>query len=407
MQDKARREFVKNSAKVGAGVALLGGSALLSPINAAPKVVPQNAAAREILAQAQNGERIASKGYAAFGKDFKFKPYSFSRHSMGANDILIQILYTGICHSDLHAVAGEHGTPTYPIVPGHEIVGRVIATGNRVSKFKVGDYAGVGCMINSCGECEACKTSNEQFCMNGRTVFTYNSIDYFHGGEITYGGYSDNYVVSENFAIQVPQGAQIQKVAPLLCAGITTYSPIMYSKVKKGQKVAVAGVGGLGHMAVKYMVALGAEVTGFDIVDKKEAVLKLGAKRFINVKDKAFGKIRNEFDFIISTIPYHYDINAYQKMLKLNGEMAIVGLPAPKDNPNLNANAMIWQFRRKIYSSLIGGIKETQEMLDFSVKNGIYPEIELIPINELDSAYQKVAQGKANFRFVIDMKTLS
>ena len=407
MQDKARREFVKNSAKVGAGVALLGGSALLSPINAAPKVVPQNAAAREILAQAQNGERIASKGYAAFGKDFKFKPYSFSRHSMGANDILIQILYTGICHSDLHAVAGEHGTPTYPIVPGHEIVGRVIATGNRVSKFKVGDYAGVGCMINSCGECEACKTSNEQFCMNGRTVFTYNSTDYFHGGEITYGGYSDNYIVSENFAIQVPKGAQIQKVAPLLCAGITTYSPIMFSKVKKGQKVAVAGVGGLGHMAVKYMVALGAEVTGFDIVDKKEAVLKLGAKRFINVKDKAFGKIRNEFDFIISTIPYHYDINAYQKMLKMYGEMAIVGLPAPKDNPNLNANAMIWNFRRKIYSSLIGGIKETQEMLDFSVKHNIYPEIELIPISELNNAYKKVAKGEAKFRFVIDMKTLS
>lgn len=407
MQDEARREFVKNSAKVGAGVALLGGSALLSPINAAPKVVPQNAAAREILTQAQNGERIASKGYAAFGKDFKFKPYSFSRHSMGANDILIQILYTGICHSDLHAVAGEHGTPTYPIVPGHEIVGRVIATGNRVSKFKVGDYAGIGCMVNSCGECEACKTSNEQFCMNGRTVFTYNSTDYFHGGEITYGGYSDNYVVSENFAIQVPKGAQIQKVAPLLCAGITTYSPIMFSKVKKGQKVAVAGVGGLGHMAVKYMVALGAEVTGFDIVDKKEAVLKLGAKRFINIKDKAFGKIRNEFDFIISTIPYHYDINAYQKMLKLNGEMAIVGLPNAKNNPNLDANAMIWNFRRKIYSSLIGGIKETQEMLDFSVKHNIYPEIELIPISELNNAYKKVAKGEAKFRFVIDMKTLS
>ena len=205
----------------------------------------------------------------------------------------------------------------------------------------------------------------------------------------------------------MPKGAQIQKVAPLLCAGITTYSPIMYSKVKKGQKVAVAGVGGLGHMAVKYMVALGAEVTGFDIVDKKEAVLKLGAKRFVNVKDKAFDKIHNEFDFIISTIPYHYDINAYQKMLKMYGEMAIVGLPNAKNNPNLDANAMIWNFRRKIYSSLIGGIKETQEMLDFSVKHKIYPQIELIPINELDSAYQKVAQGKVNFRFVIDMKTLS
>ena len=408
LASQTRREFVKNSAKVGAGVAILGTSALLSPANAAPttKVVPQNAAASEILAQAQNGERISSKGYAAYGKDFKFKPYSFSRHPLGANDILIQILYAGICHSDLHAVAGEHGAANYPMVPGHEIAGRVIAVGNKVSKFKVGDYAGVGCMVNSCGECEACRASNEQFCQNARTVFTYNSVDVFHGSEITYGGYSNNYVVSENFAIKVPKNAQIEKVAPLLCAGITTYSPIMYSKVSKGQKVAVAGVGGLGHMAVKYMVALGAEVTGFDIVDKRQSVLKLGAKRFINVNDKEFTQINNEFDFIISTIPYHYDINAYQKMLKLNGEMAIVGLPNAKNNPNLDANAMIWQFRRKIYSSLIGGIKETQEMLDFSVKNGIYPQIELIPISEINNTYKKVAKGEANFRFVIDMKSL-
>ena len=416
----SRRDFIANSAKIGVALGAvaslpLGAFAQNTGANSNSNLTKNSGAnstssvvgTNEAIMQAKNGSRIQSKGYAAFGKDFKFKPYSFTRHALGEKDILIEILYAGVCHSDLHSVAGDHHEPIYPIVPGHEIAGRVVAVGKKVSKFKVGDYAGIGCMVNSCGKCEACKRSEEQFCTNAKTVFTYNSTDHFHGGENTYGGYSNNYVVSENFAIKVPKGAQIQKVAPLLCAGITTYSPIMFSKVKKGQKVAVAGVGGLGHMAVKYMVALGAEVTGFDIVDKKEAVLKLGAKRFIKVGSKEFDEIKNEFDFIISTIPYHYDINAYQKMLKLNGEMAIVGLPAPKDNPNLDANAMIWNFRRKIYSSLIGGIKETQEMLDFSVKHNIYPEIELIPINELDSAYQKVAQGKANFRFVIDMKTLS
>ncbi len=410
--DEARREFVKDTAKIGGalGVSAILGSSLFGRESKSVNLVDSKdsiVGSSEAVAQAKSGARIQSKGYAAFSKDFKFKPHSFTRHPLGANDILIEILYAGICHSDLHAVAGEHGKPNYPMIPGHEIAGRVIAVGAKVRKFKVGDYAGIGCMVNSCGECEACKASNEQFCLNAKIVATYNSKDVFHGDEITFGGYSNNYVVSEKFAIKVPKSAQIEKVAPLLCAGITTYSPIMFSKVKKGQKVAVAGVGGLGHLAVKYMVALGAEVTGFDIVDKREAVLGLGAKRFVNVNSKEFGTITNEFDFIISTIPYHYDINAYQKMLKLGGEMAIVGLPNAKDNPNLDANAMIWNFRRKIYSSLIGGIKETQEMLDFSVKNNIYPDIELIPITELDSAYQKVAQGKANFRFVIDMKSLS
>lgn len=409
-RDETRREFVKNSAKLSAGVALFGGaifSSAQAQSTASAISASQIIGSNEAIAQAKSGARIQSKGYAVFSKDFKFKPHSFTRHPLGANDILIEILYAGICHSDLHAVLGEHGKPNYPMIPGHEIAGRVIAVGTKVRKFKIGDYAGIGCMVNSCGECEACKRSEEQFCTNAKTVFTYNSKDVFHNDEITYGGYSNNYVVSEKFAIKVPKTAQIEKVAPLLCAGITTYSPIMFSKVKKGQKVAVAGVGGLGHLAVKYMVALGAEVTGFDIVDKREAVLGLGAKRFVNVNSKEFSQIANEFDFIISTIPYHYDINAYQKMLKMYGEMAIVGLPSHKDNPSLDANAMIWQFRRKVYSSLIGGIKETQEMLDFSVKNNIYPDIELIPITHLDSAYQKVAQGKANFRFVIDMKSLS
>lgn len=403
-----RREFLKTGAKVAGGVALaaMGVSALF----ANSRTDPTNTGVR-LLGDSKipfkSGERIPALGYAAFSKEWKFKPYEFTRHPLGQNDVLLEILYAGICHSDLHAVSGDHGTPSYPMVPGHEIMGKVVAVGDKVSKFKVGDYAGVGCMVNSCGECEACKASKEQYCSNAKTVFTYNSKDVFHGGENTYGGYSNNIVLSEKFAIKVPKNAEIEKVAPLLCAGITTYSPIMFSKVSKGQKVAVAGVGGLGHMGLQYMVKLGAEVTCFDIVDKENACKALGAKEFVNVKSARFKEFTNTFDFIISTIPYHYDINAYRAMLKFGGEMAIVGLPSHKDAPSLNSQTFIWQLQNKrLYSSLIGGIKETQEMLDFSVKNKIYPKVEIVKISELNSAYKKVAEGKADFRFVIDMKSL-
>lgn len=399
-----RRDFLKKSAKItGAfmGLGLLFNTKTFAKENSNP--ILDNT--QNFIMSAKNGERIPTKAYAAHSKEWKFKPFSFTRHALGQNDILIEILYAGICHSDLHSVSGDHHGTTYPIVPGHEIVGRVVAVGQKVSKFKIGDYAGVGCMVNSCGECDACKRSEEQFCERGKSIFTYNSVDYFHGNENTYGGYSNNIVVSENFGIKVAKDADISKIAPLLCAGITTYSPIKFSKVKKGDKVAVAGLGGLGHMALKYMIALGAEVTCFDIVpSKKKAVLKLGAKRFIDVNSDDFKKIKNEFDFIISTIPYEYDINAYHKMLKLNGEMAIVGLPV---KANINGVDMIWNFRKKIYSSLIGGIKETQEMLDYSIKNNIYPEVEIIPITRLDEAYQNVAKGRVEFRYVIDMSTLS
>lgn len=403
-----RREFLKTGAKVAGGVALaaMGVSALF----ANSRTAPTNTGVR-LLGDSKipfkSGERIPARGYAAFSKEWKFKPYEFTRHPLGQNDVLLEILYAGICHSDLHAVSGDHGSPSYPMVPGHEIMGKVVAVGDKVSKFKVGDYAGVGCMVNSCGECEACKASKEQYCSNAKTVFTYNSKDVFHGGENTYGGYSNNIVLSEKFAIKVPRNAEIEKVAPLLCAGITTYSPIMFSKVSKGQKVAVAGVGGLGHMALQYMVKLGAEVTCFDIVDKENSCKALGAKEFVNVKSARFKEFANTFDFIISTIPYHYDINAYRAMLKFGGEMAIVGLPSHKDAPSLNSQTFIWQLQNKrLYSSLIGGIKETQEMLDFSVKNKIYPKVEIIKISELNSAYKKVAEGKADFRFVINMKSL-
>lgn len=418
MQDKNRREFLKAGAKVAGGAALVGMG--VSTLFAASKdthiadtgiIERTNMQGATLLGESKipfkAGERIPARGYAAFSKEWKFKPFNFTRHPLGRNDVLIEIMYAGICHSDLHTVSGDHHPATYPIVPGHEIMGRVVAVGDKVSKFEVGDYAGVGCMVNSCGECDACKASKEQYCTNAKTVFTYNSKDVFHNNENTYGGYSNNIVLSEKFAIKVPKNAEIEKVAPLLCAGITTYSPIMFSKVAKGQKVAVAGVGGLGHMALQYMVKLGAEVTCFDIVDKEESCKALGAKEFVNVKSARFKEFNNTFDFIISTIPYEYDINTYRAMLKFGGEMAIVGLPSNKDAPKLDSQTLIWQFQnKKLYSSLIGGIKETQEMLDFSVKNGIYPKVEIISITDLDSAYKKVAAGKADFRIVIDMKTL-
>jgi len=394
-----RREFLKNSSK------LFAATAALSLANSS--LFANSTKPNAIQEAIKNNQRIPSFGLAAHSKAFHFKPFTFTRHPLGEKDVLIEILYSGICHSDLHTVLGDHHSPIYPMVPGHEIAGRVVAVGKNVRKFKVGDYAGVGCMVNSCGECEACRASKEQYCTNGKTVFTYNSKDVFHGGENTYGGYANNIVVSENFAIKVPKNADLKRVAPLLCAGITTYSPIKFSKVSKGQRVAVAGVGGLGHMALQYMVRLGAEVTCFDIVDKKEAVLALGAKEFVNVKSPRFSEFGNTFDFIISTIPYHYDVSAYHKMLKFGGELAIVGLPSHKDKPKLDFEDFVWQFQnKKIYPSVIGGIKETQEMLDFSVENNIYPKIELINVSEIDKAYEKVAKGQADFRIVLDMSTL-
>ena len=231
------------------------------------------------LEEANSGQRINAKGYAVHSKTDTFKPFEFSRHSMGDNDILIEIMYAGICHSDIHSARSEWHEGIYPMVPGHEIAGKVVAVGKNVTKFKVGDYAGVGCMVNSCGECEACKRSHEQFCERGQTVLTYDCKDHFHNDEPTYGGYSNNIVVSEKFAITVPKDAPMEKVAPLLCAGITTYSPLKFSGVKEGDIVGVAGFGGLGSMAVKYAVNMGAQVYVFARNDKKKKeALEMGAK---------------------------------------------------------------------------------------------------------------------------------
>ncbi|EGB8870054.1 NAD(P)-dependent alcohol dehydrogenase [Campylobacter coli] len=314
----------------------------------------------------ENG-RIQSKGYAMLSKDAKFTPFEFTRHAVGDNDILIKILYAGICHSDIHTARSEWGEAVYPCVPGHEIAGEVIAVGKNVSKFKVGDYAGVGCMVNSCGECEACK------------------------------------VVSEKFAVCVPKDAPMEKVAPLLCAGITTYSPLKFSNIKAGSSVAVAGFGGLGMMAVKYAVKMGAKVSVFARNENKKAdALAMGVSSFYTSTDK--NAVKERFDLIISTIPTPYDPSAYMDLLKFGGEMAIVGLPPHEVAPSISVITFVHKAGKKVYGSLIGGIAETQEMLDFSLKHKIYPETELITSKDIDKAYENLTSGKAKFRYVIDMR---
>lgn len=352
---------------------------------------------------------IPTKGFAVYEKNGDFKEYDFTRHAVGDHDIEIEIMYAGICHSDLHHVKEDWGHEEYPLVPGHEIAGRVVKIGKKVTSFKVGDYAGIGCMINSCGKCEFCKENKEQYCKD--VVMTYHDHDQFNNNELTQGGYSNKYVVTENFAIHIPKNADIKRVAPLLCAGITVYSPIMYSGVKKGMKVGVAGYGGLGHMAVQYAVSLGAEVTVFDITEDKRADAKrMGAVKYVNVNNTEDLKgLDNSLDFIISTIPVNtYDPYMYMKMLKLDGEMCIVGLPALNGIVSIPIDKFIWQGNRKVYGSQIGGIKETQEMLDYSIAHNIYPEVEIIKADgkDIDNAYQNVIDGKVKFRYVIDMKSL-
>ena len=360
-------------------------------------------------ATAQTAERIPTRGFAYHAEDGHFHDHEFTRHPVGDNDVQIRIMYAGICHSDLHTADDIKALGGEPCVLGHEMAGEVVAVGKNVTKFKVGDYAGVGCMVNSCGHCAFCDIDKEQFCENA-TTFTYNCPDTYHNGELSQGGYSDNIVVSERFAVSIPKSADMKRVAPLLCAGVTTWSPIKLSNVKAGDNTAVVGYGGLGHMAVQYLKDLGADVTVFDITDdKREDALRMGAKRYVNVNnaDEMTG-LANTFDFIISTVPVDYQPIEYIRMLKYGkGEMAIVGLPT---NTSVKTVDLILSgaAQRKVYGSLIGGIKETQEMLDYSVANGIYPEVEIIPADAaaIDEAYKNVLDGKVKFRYVIDMSTM-
>lgn len=353
-------------------------------------------------------DSIPTHGFAAFDESGVFHPYKFNRHAVGDDEIRIEILYSGICHSDLHNVHGDWRKEEYPMVPGHEIAGRVVAVGKDVTKFKVGDYAGVGCIINSCHVCDYCLNGQEHYC--SESVSTYHDHDPYHDNEPTQGGYSDNIVVSQDYAIAIPANADMEKVAPLLCAGITTYSPIKYAGVKSGNKVGVAGFGGLGNMAVRYLKALGADVTVFDISeDKREAAKEMGASRYVNVNDSAaMASIANEFDFIISSIPSAYDPMTYMKMLKWNGQMCIVGIPSAKDMPQLSMRSFIGMANRRLFGSRIGSIGETQEMMDYSVAHGIYPDVEVIKADAdlITDAYEKVKNGEVKFRYVIDMSTL-
>jgi uncharacterized zinc-type alcohol dehydrogenase-like protein len=345
-----------------------------------------------------------TRAYAAFDAKSPLRPYRFSRREPGEHDVLIEILFCGICHSDLHQVRNEWASSSYPMVPGHEIVGRVARVGPKVTRFAAGDSVGVGCFVDSCRTCPACLRGDEQYC-DGHIAFTYNSTEK-DGKTPTQGGYSSQIVVDENYVVRVPKGAPLDRVAPLLCAGITTYSPLRHWKVSKGQKVAVLGLGGLGHMAVKYASAFGTEVTLLSSSPSKKAdAARLGAHDFALTSDEAaFAKLNRRFDVLIDTVSAPHDIARYAETLKTDGVMVLLGVP--EKPATLPAFALISR-RRSIVGSLIGGIRETQEMLDFSAANGIAADVETIPVQDIDKAYARMLKGDVRYRFVIDASSLN
>jgi uncharacterized zinc-type alcohol dehydrogenase-like protein len=345
-----------------------------------------------------------TKGYAALSATTQLVPFSFHRRDPGPEEIEIQIQYCGVCHSDLHQVRNEWENTTFPCVPGHEIVGRVTKAGARVRKFKEGGLAAVGCMVDSCRVCEPCKSGFEQLCDVG-PVWTYNGEDKRHG-DITFGGYSERIVVDESFALRLPKGLDLAASAPLLCAGITTYSPLRRWKVSKGQKVGVVGLGGLGHMGVKLANAFGARVVLFTTSpDKTKDAIRLGAQEVVISKNEAeMKKQANSFDFILDTVAAPHDINAYLGLLKHDATLTLVGLP---EKPLAVQPFSIIAKRRQLAGSLIGGIRETQEMLDFCGEHNITSDIELIPIQKINEAYERLVKSDVKYRFVIDMKSLA
>lgn len=346
---------------------------------------------------------IAVKGYAAADAKAPLAPFNFSRRTVGKNDVRIEILYCGVCHSDIHQVRDEWGGAIYPMVPGHEIVGRISHVGEGVKNFTVGDLAGVGCFVDSCRTCSSCRAGNEQYCEQGMAG-TYNSYE-MDKKTPTYGGYSNCIVVDESYVLHVSERLPLQAVAPLLCAGITTYSPLRHWKVGAGQKVAIVGLGGLGHMAVKFAASFGAEVTVLSSSASKEADAKrLGAHHFVNTKEeKAVARMRNHFDFILDTVSANHDLNQYLGMLKVDSTMVLVG--APPEAVPIEAFSLIPK-RKTLAGSMIGGIRETQEMLDYCASNNITSDIELINIKDIEQAYVRMIKGDVRYRFVIDMATL-
>ncbi|MFT3796010.1 NAD(P)-dependent alcohol dehydrogenase [Flavobacterium sp.] len=345
---------------------------------------------------------IPAKGYAAQSAQTDLAPWDFERRELNPHDVQFDIQYCGVCHSDLHQIRDEWGGAIFPMVPGHEIVGKVVAVGSHVKKFKVGDIAGTGCLVDSCRTCDNCKDGLEQFCLNGM-VGTYNSIG--KDGVPTQGGYSNTIVVHEDFVLHISDKLDLAGAAPLLCAGITTYSPLRHWKVGKGHKLAVLGLGGLGHMAVKFGVAFGAEVTVLSSSPEKEAdAKKLGAHQFVLTKDEAqLSAARGRFDFILDTVSAPHDINLYMALLRRDGVHICVGVPPTPYQ--LNAFSLIGG-RKSLVGSLIGGLPETQEMLNFCAANNIVSEIEMIDIKDIHKAYDRMLKGDVKYRFVIDLATL-
>ena len=343
-------------------------------------------------------------GYAAQSALSSLAPHRFERRSTRPTDVVIQILYCGVCHSDLHTARNDWGWTTYPVVPGHEIIGRVVEVGSDVKRFKVGDHAGVGCMVDSCQECTPCKHGEEQYCEHGST-FTYSGVDP-HDKLPTYGGYSERIVVTEKFVLKIPAGLDLKGAAPLLCAGITTWSPLRHWKVREGSKVAVIGLGGLGHMAIKLAKAMGAQVTLFTrSIKKSEDARRLGADTIVLSTDAdQMAAAKGQFELIIDTVPNIHDVNPYIPTLSTSGTLVVVGYLGGLE-PLLQTAPMILG-RKAVAGSLIGGIAETQDMLDFCGKHGIASDIEVIRMEDINTAYERLLKSDVKYRFVIDMASL-
>jgi uncharacterized zinc-type alcohol dehydrogenase-like protein len=345
---------------------------------------------------------LTTPAYAAKAAKSALAPWSIERREPGPHDVLIDILYCGVCHSDIHQARDEWGNSTFPMVPGHEIIGKVVMAGPKVKKWKVGQTVGVGCFVDSDRTCEACKAGEEQYCESGPTL-TYNGFER-DGKTPTYGGYSTRIVVDENYVLSIPKGIPLDRAAPLLCAGITTYSPLKHFGLKKGDKLAVVGLGGLGHMGVKFGHAMGAHVTVLShSPGKRSDALKLGADDFIATKDESvFKENAGRFDFILDTVSADHDYNAFLNLLRRDGTMVLVGVPDPQP---LSAFSLIPK-RRRLVGSMIGGIRETQEMLDFCAKHGIASDVEVIPIQKINEAYERMLKNDVCYRFVIDLGSL-
>jgi len=350
---------------------------------------------------------IKAVGYAAKSKRARLKRFTFEREDPGADDVEIAILFCGVCHSDLHQARNEWKNSNYPCLPGHEIIGRVARVGARATRFAVGDAVGVGCLIDSCGTCAGCKEGLEQYCEGPKgATMTYNG-PMKPDGTNTYGGYSDRIVVKERFVLRIPPQLDLSAAAPILCAGVTTYSPLKHWKVGPGKEVAIIGLGGLGHMAVKLASALGARVTVFTTTPAKESdARRFGADRIVvwkKAKDLAEHELA--FDFILNTLPDPYDVNPFVKMLKRDGTLATCGMLAPFTEPLDNAEVAF--HRREVAGSLIGGVAETQEVLDFCAAKNLTVDVEIIPIADINEAFDRMQEGEVRYRYVIDMKTLA